>query len=125
METSHCPRLNCQPGFYRSYEKVTYGFSWKCIQCTKNHFKPDAGNHECKPCEGRLSIDNGERTACVDPYKNIHVDFSSKEFHIIGIASFLGLFIVIVTFIIFIWKRNTPIVTGGGGQAVSIRHHDD
>ena len=121
METSHCPYLRCQPGFYRSYEEILHGFSWICIPCAKNHFKPDFGNHECKPCEGRLSIDNGHRTACIDPYKNIHVDYSSKEFYTIEIVSNLGLFIVITTLIIFIVRRNTPIVTTSDFK-VSILH---
>ena len=33
---------------------------------------------------GRLSMNNKERTACIDPYKNIPGDFSTKEFYIIG-----------------------------------------
>ena len=121
METSHCPVLNCSPGSYRSYENITYGFSWICIPCAKNHFKPDAGNHECTLCKGRLSIDNGNRTACIDPYTNVFLDFSSKEFFIIGSASLLGILIVTLTLVTFIIKRNTPIVTTSDFK-VSILH---
>ncbi|XP_066933265.1 uncharacterized protein [Clytia hemisphaerica] len=111
VETSHCSASNCAPGFYRSYEKIEHGFSWICVRCLKNHHKPDFGNHLCYPCEGRLSIDNGERTACVDPYTNIFVSYQSKEFHIIGVISLVGSLTAILTLITFIIKRNTPIVT--------------
>ena len=121
MKISHCPVLNCEPGFYRSYEKITHGFSWVCIACPKNHFKPDAGNHECTLCKGRFSIDNGNRTACIDPYTNVFMDFSSKEFYIIGSASLLGISIVISTLVTFIIKRNTPIVMTSDFK-VSILH---
>ena len=110
VKTSQCPVLSCQPGFYKSYQKVEHGFSWICIPCPENHFKADAGNHECTPCKGRLSIDNGKRTACVDPYTNVSIDYSTKEFYITGSVSLLGLFIVMATLITFIINRNTPIV---------------
>ena len=110
IETSYCPAVNCLPGFYRSYEKVTHGFSWICIPCAKNHFKPDAGNHKCTQCLGRLSIENSDRTACVDPYTNIFVDYQSKEFLIIGSASLVAVLMVIATLIAFILNRSTPIV---------------
>ena len=121
METSHCPVLNCPPGFYRSYEKIPYGFSWICTLCVKNHFKPDVGNHKCTPCKGRLSIDNGERTACIDPYTNVFVDYSSKEFYIVGSISLTGLLTVMVTLLTFVIKRHSPIVMTSDFK-VSILH---
>ncbi|XP_066927358.1 uncharacterized protein [Clytia hemisphaerica] len=120
VETSHCSALNCAPGFYRSYEKIEHGFSWICVRCQKNHHKSDFGNHLCYPCEGRLSIDNGERTACVDPYTNIFVSYQSKEFYIIGVISMVGSLTAILTLIIFIIKRNTPIVTTSNFKVSSL-----
>ncbi|XP_066919756.1 G-protein coupled receptor family C group 6 member A-like [Clytia hemisphaerica] len=111
VETSHCSALNCEPGFYRSYEKIEHGFSWICVRCQKNHHKPDFGNHLCYPCEGRLSIANGKRTACLDPYTNIFVSYQPKVFYIIGVISSVGSLTAILTLIIFVIKRNTPIVT--------------
>ena len=110
METSHCPILNCPPGFYRSYEQIRHGFSWVCIPCAKNHFKATTGNRKCTPCKGKRSIDNGKRTACIDPYANVFIDYSSREFLIIGIASLLALLAVIGTLLCFIINKNTPIV---------------
>ena len=110
IESSQCPNLNCHHGFYKAYQKVKHGFSWVCIACPKDSIKPDFGNHQCTPCTGKLSKDNGGRTACVDPYTNINIDYLTKEFYIIGSTSLIGLLIVITTFIIFIINRNTPIV---------------
>ena len=121
METSRCPSLHCQPGFYRSYEKLTHGFSWICTPCPDNHFKADSGNHECITCKGRLSVNNEDRTACIDPYTNVFVDYSSKESYIIGSVSLFALLIAIATMLTFIVKRNTPIVMTSDFK-VSILH---
>ena len=110
IETSKCPVLNCEPGFFRSYEKLKNGFSWLCTSCPKNHFKPDVGNHKCKACHGRLSISNAARTACIDPYKNVYIGYKGNEFYILDSFSLIAFATTIVTLTIFVIKRNTPIV---------------
>ena len=110
METTQCPILFCSPGSHLVYSKITHGFSWICTPCPENHFKSDAGNHHCTPCKGQLSVDNGERTACVDPYTDLSVIYTSKEFYIITSISMSVLLVAIVTITTFIIYRKTPIV---------------
>ncbi|XP_066910275.1 uncharacterized protein [Clytia hemisphaerica] len=111
IQNSSCPILNCPPGLYKNYQNVSNQFTWLCKPCPSNTIKPDYGNTACTKCTGLLSIDNGNRTKCIDPYSNISpVALASSEF--IFLITFCALGFIFSSFNLFIFtvKRNSPIV---------------
>jgi len=113
VKRTNCPGLICQPGHFKTYGNTSrFGSGWKCVLCPKHFFKNMYGNHKCIPCFGRLSIDNGYRTGCVDPYKNIYqVPSSSIELILIKVISCFGLALTTGSALIFWTRRKTPVVS--------------
>eukprot|EP00111_Clytia_hemisphaerica_P003512 TCONS_00010039-protein len=109
--SSHLPPLNCTPGHYKAYGKVTQGFSWTCLMCKENYFKSEYGNQPCKKCTGKTSTANKARNACIDPYQEVYINQNSQEFVIVLTLCCIGFAMTLVVLIIFITKRTTPIVT--------------
>ena len=107
---SNCTEVSCPPGSYKTYGNVTMGFAWKCEPCPVNYHKSNYGNTACLPCIGLKSVDNGKRTACVDPYEEVLLESSSERYFVIAVCG-IGLLTTLTTLIVFILKRNTPIVT--------------
>ena len=67
------------------------------------------------------TIDNGQRTACVDPYSDVDIKFSQLQTYIVlgtGSASFV---MSLTILIVFIAKRNTRIVRSSD-KTLSILH---
>ena len=84
---------------------------WKCELCPVNHFKVAQGNDvSCKQCTGKLSIDHGKRTACIDPYQEIAPDIWNAEFTFTFSISTVGLGMTLLVILVFLNKRETPIV---------------
>jgi len=108
---TYCPNITCEPGHYKVYGNTTKGFAWKCIPCPDNHIKRFYGNSGCVPCTGVLSIDNGIRTRCVDPYKKFYVEIFNEEFVAVFSLSAVGVLSTLFSMVVFVLKRNTPIVT--------------
>ena len=109
--TQPCQHPICTPGFQKIYGNVTNGFSWKCVLCPENTIKPLSGNGTCEECTGRFNVDDGKRTSCIDPFTNIHVDFNDTEFVFLVGLSGCGLLLTILTALVFMIKRKTPIVS--------------
>ena len=117
-----CPKISCPPGFYRTYSNTTFGYEWMCEPCPVNHFKTNDGNDtQCKRCSGVLSIDNGKRTGCVDPYTEIKKNLKTPEQIFVLSLSGSGLIATLITMLTFIRKRKTPIVSLSD-YAVSMVH---
>lgn len=110
ISNTSCPELVCPPGFERVYGDVSNGFSWKCVECPVNHMKPNHGDTPCLPCIGQLNIDNGVRTRCVDPYKNVFRQPLKIELVVLLSVSSLGIILTSFSVVVFIVKRRTPIV---------------
>ena len=107
---SNCTELICPPGFYKAYGNVTMGFAWKCEPCPVNFYKSNYGNTACFPCTGLKSVDDGKRTACVDPYKEVLLESSSERYFVVAVCG-IGLLTTLTTLTVFLLKRNTPIVS--------------
>ena len=109
---NHCPVVNCDPGYYKVYGNISdYGFTWQCFPCPDNYFKSVYGNTRCRPCTGKFSISNTNKTACLDPYQDIydHAD-SVQTFIIIVALSGIGFLVTFSITVLFTLKRHTPIV---------------
>ena len=112
LSTSFCMKPSCESGYVRKLTQITNNtLSWKCVLCAKNTYKALRGDGECLKCMGRNSIDNGKRTACIDPYANRYINFSIPEFLVLMILNTFGLLLTLITSIVFIFKRKTPMVS--------------
>ena len=110
------PDLICPPGHHKRYGNVniTKGaddeHSFKCDPCPLNTIKVDFADGPCVPCTGTLSIDNGKRTACIDPYNNVKMFFNQQQ-HILTLSlSCFGTFLTSFVIIVFYVNHETPIV---------------
>ena len=115
----NCTRILCLPGYYKTYgviERNNYTGKFdqidglKCVLCGVNTIKIGYNDGPCVPCQGRYNVDNGLRTACVDPYKDVDLSFETDQIYIsISLITF-GSIITLCSLVIFIVKRDTPIV---------------
>jgi len=105
-----CPNIICKPGQHRAYGNITSGFSWKCVPCPRNHIKRIFGDSRCIPCTGVLSIDNGIRTRCVDPYTEFYEQLFNQEYVAILVLSVTGVLFTLFSILVFVSNRHTPIV---------------
>ena len=106
-----CKKMTCGLGKYKVYGEITGGYGYRCDLCPINHYKSTVGDDGCIPCRGQFSIDNGYRTKCIDPYKNIHPNsISMTLFQIILTFSSLGTLTSIATIGVFVRKKNTPVI---------------
>ena len=108
--TVKCSNISCPPGFYRRYTNTTFGYEWMCEPCPVNHFKANEGNEtQCKRCSGVLSIDNGKRTRCIDPYTETPLQVTEERIFVLVLCG-IGIFMTFGTMIVFTIKRDSPIV---------------
>ena len=106
-----CPQPICGPGRYKVYGEISGGYGYRCDLCPVNHYKTTVGDDGCISCRGRFSIDNGLRTKCIDPYKDIYANvWESVLFKLLLSLNILGLICAIGTMGIFTMKRKTPVV---------------
>ena len=110
IKSAFCPSLSYPPGFLKTYGNVSNGYTWKCESCPVNHFKSAYGNTACKPCSGRLSVNNGDRTRCLDPYTDLPLQFSSEKIFVISICC-VGMIGTFLTLLVFVRQKNSPILT--------------
>ena len=107
-----CEKPICEPGYHLIYGNASKNsFSWKCVLCPENTFKPFSGNRSCQKCPGRFNIDNGKRTVCIDPYENVQIGLSNQEFVLLVVLCALGASLTFFSLIVFVVKRKTPIVS--------------
>ena len=110
IKSASCPLLTCQPGFHEKYGNVSNGYAWKCESCPVNHYKSVYGNTACEPCSGKLSVNNGDRTRCLDPYTDLPLQFSSEKIFVISICC-VGMIGTLLTLLVFLRQKNSPIVS--------------
>ena len=119
FESLNCTEFVCPPGHYKTYgviersdntERFDQVDGLKCILCGVNTIKVGYNDGLCVPCGGTLSVDNGLRTACVDPYRDIDLVFEEEQFYISVSLIIFGCVVTLSVLIIFVAKRNTPIV---------------
>ena len=109
---SVCEKPICRPGYHLIYGNVSVNsFAWSCVLCPPNTHKPLSGSGSCQKCTGRFNIDNGKRTMCIDPYKNVNIGLSNSEFVFFMVQSLLGILMTFFSLIVFVVKRKTPIVS--------------
>ena len=82
----------------------------RCELCPVNTFKLGTGDGPCVPCTGVLNIDNGKRTACIDPYINKPLLFDEEQRLIVYVSSGSGCLLALFILILFVLKRHTPVV---------------
>uniref|UniRef100_A0A7M5XG76 G-protein coupled receptors family 3 profile domain-containing protein n=2 Tax=Clytia hemisphaerica TaxID=252671 RepID=A0A7M5XG76_9CNID len=104
-----CPHLACGPGFQKTYGNVTGGYTWKCEFCPVNHIKPTFGNTHCIPCQGIQSIDNGLRTKCIDPYREVDLEMDFERIFAASLCA-IGLIMALLNMSVFTLKKDTPMV---------------
>ncbi|XP_066923468.1 G-protein coupled receptor family C group 6 member A-like [Clytia hemisphaerica] len=110
-EGNKCPVVNCGPGKYNIYGEVEGGYRYRCVLCPINHYKSTVGDDGCIPCIGKLSIDNGYRTKCIDPYRDVYPEIMNMVLFQATIAlSSFGLIVSLFTLAVFIKKKKTPVV---------------
>eukprot|EP00111_Clytia_hemisphaerica_P007745 TCONS_00022494-protein len=117
-----CPQEICVPGKHKVYREIAGGYGWRCDLCPVNYHKSTIGDNGCIPCHGRFSIDNGDRTACIDPYIDVYqTPIERTLFKISLSASCFGGFSTMATLVLFIKKRETPVVATADSK-MSILH---
>ena len=110
-----CPTLLCWPGFQQEYSIINRSLLFdeqmgmKCVQCPVNHINPNR-EHICQPCKGLRNFDNGNRTVCIDPFKDQYFNFDTRSFWIVAATSIFGGVACLIFLVIFLVNRSTPIV---------------
>ena len=129
-----CPRLNCTPGYERRYSQLAIHtniisnyykqeyetekkhetderrYGMKCVLCPVDHVKPEYGDSPYIPCTGLLSIDNGMRTLCIDPYTDKDLKMSNLILFITYTSGITGVCMVALVFVLFVLNRDSPTV---------------
>ncbi|XP_066923470.1 G-protein coupled receptor family C group 6 member A-like [Clytia hemisphaerica] len=106
-----CPVVICGPGKYKIYGEVAGGYGYRCVLCPINHYKSTVGDDGCIPCSGKFCIDNGYRTECIDPYRDVYPEIINMVLFQSTVAlSVLGFITSMFTLGVFIKKKGTPVV---------------
>ena len=110
-----CPISQCWPGYQQEYKLINNSVlydeqvGFQCVKCPINYIITNSGNI-CRPCKDLRYIDNGNRTLCIDPFKDNFPAFEASNFCIVVILSTLAAVSCFIFLIIFIINRNTPVV---------------
>ena len=75
----------------------------------------------CIPCRGKLSIDNGYRTQCIDPYRDVYPSLINMVLFQSKIAlSAVGFISSSFSLVVFMKKKKTPVVVSSDFTASMI-----
>ena len=119
-----CCQLNCSAGLEKKYGqralnitgntnrngKKELSFGMGCTLCPINHIKTGYVDGPCMSCVGVLSIDNGFRTKCIDPYTNYDLEMDSLIKPLVYIFGIIGACSTATVMVVFYWRRETPTV---------------
>ena len=124
-----CNKEYCPPGYEETYGKIAIfkentdmnstrsiekddemSFGMRCTRCAVNHIKLGFGDGPCAPCTGTLSIDDGYRTQCIDPYSNHDLEIDQTLVAISFVLGIVGCLIGTIVITILIINRDTPTV---------------
>ena len=83
-----------------------------CEKCPVNYVQFHAQNitQYCRPCHGTFRYDNGNRTQCIDPFRDQFITLTHRKYWIVIVTSSFGAVTCLLFLVIFILNRNTPIV---------------
>ena len=121
------PNLTCPPGHHKQYGVVNITqdadeeHSFRCDLCPLNTIKIGFGDGPCVPCVGEFNIDNGERTACVDPFTDIKMYFNHEQRYMTITFASIGALADATILILFVIKCETPIVRSSD-KVLSLLH---
>ena len=99
-----------------------------CDLCPVNFVKYSIGGiggggitNGCRRCHGQLSIDNGARTSCIDPFKNRILKLLHMQTSILNVLVYSGLVLTLGISVLFLVHRGTVIVRVSDAN-VSLMH---
>ena len=120
VKPSRNKQLYCRPGHHKwfvSLESLARPIllynrtdSMRCVLCPANHYKIHYGDNACMKCVHPTSIDNGDRTGCIDPFTHTNLRLAVAQQAIVASLGTLGVILNIAILLVFYIKRDTPIV---------------
>lgn len=100
--------MELKHGFYIDMDWAN-AYGWYCKDCPKDTYKDVSGNVDCKPCIYPLKT-NDKQTVCFDPFQNDYIEVKDPVVLTVLLLSSLSGLLVIVTMIVFVRLRDTPMV---------------
>ena len=97
----------CSPG-YVPRQIGNNWCCWHCSPCSQNSIKPEEGNFNCTECPMHTKA-NENRTSCL-PILSVHIHYNDYTGALILSISVAGLVLNVFTIVVFILKRQTPVV---------------
>ena len=124
QNVSTCKIINCKAGFEKTYGLDPSNSSswdiivgWYCQPCENNFFKNNEGYHQCIRCPDKWKS-NEQKTGCIDTYKTTTLGIHNTIGKVYIVATGVSGLIVLIVIVIFIIKRNTPIVSASDKYVV-------
>ena len=109
---------------YSAYKEAFWknSIGWHCQICPSMYFKPESGSKEpCKPCVYPYTV-NENHTSCYDRYARLSFNAKSPtNIGLILIPSALMSMLTVVTIVMFVIKRDTPIVLSANRKMTAIQ----
>ena len=96
----------CKPGYFAIPGKSKC--CWECFKCQDGHAKRDYGQTKCVKCPNGF-IPNQNRTECIKLIERF-LHWKEPIAIVILVTSFLGAVLVLISLILYIRLRETPIV---------------
>ena len=106
QRTSSACSLQCKPGYFGIQGRSKC--CWECFKCQDGHVKSSQGQSVCVKC-GNGYVANTNKTECIKLIEQ-HLDWTNAEAIAICIVSFSGAILVLLSLVVFIRLRDTPIV---------------
>ena len=97
---------DCRPGYYAIYN-ARVQCCWKCVECPDDTIKSEVGNHKCTPCPSGMIAAN--LTHCLKVHDKSITPHTRIGVLIVTLSA-IGAVLPLTAIIVFILKRNTPIV---------------
>ena len=119
------PQCKAGEELVHSYYKEQYwasSYGWNCKQCQGKFFKASTGNDQrCKQCLYPNTV-NANHTTCYDPFTKITFQlYQPLSIAIIITPSILMAILTILTMVVFLVKRNSPIVLSANRRMTAIQ----
>ena len=99
---------DCLPGFTGKMYDPKRSCCWTCVSCPKHHIKPTHGKFKCQKCPFNTRP-NKYRTKCMN-VMHLEITHNDVEGKIILLVSFICMVVNIFILVIFVAKRQTPVV---------------
>ena len=96
----------CKPGYFGIQGRSKC--CWECFKCQDGHVKSSYGQTNCEKCAEDY-VTNTNRTECIKLTVH-HLNWTSAEAILTCAVSFSGAILVLISLVMFIRLKNTPIV---------------